>query len=239
MAGLLYKELIINKKSLLIYLGTVLLISFGMIVNMTGDDIDPEKAAGIIPLFYFMIFFFTGMFQPNLFEPDETKKWAYFVTSTPAMARGQVYSKYMAGFIMSLFAMLWCQVLDTTVSFIIGVQSMAMTAVFIFFYIQLFLRAVEYPFIVRFGSKIGSTYKMASFFIVILIILIYLLFGDLSILNTDNMFEIFYGILDGSIFSENVLFVLSLCPYLIIASYYLSYRISCKFYLKGAESFER
>ncbi|MGN1415812.1 MAG: ABC-2 transporter permease [Oscillospiraceae bacterium] len=239
MAGLLYKELIINKKSLLIYLGTVLLISFGVIVNMTGDDIDPEKGAGIVPLFYFMIFFFTGMFQPNLFEPDESKKWSYFVTSTPAMARGQVYSKYMAGFLMSLFAMLWCQVLDMAVTFILGAQSMAMSAVYIFFYAQLFLRAVEYPFIVRFGSKIGSTYKMASFFLVIFIVFVYLLFGDLSMLDMNNIFDTIYGILDGSIFSDNVLFVISLCPYLAIASYYLSYRLSCKFYLKGAESFER
>ncbi|MCI5751405.1 MAG: ABC-2 transporter permease [Oscillospiraceae bacterium] len=239
MAGLLYKELIINKKSLLIYLGTVLFLSFGMIVNITGDDIDPEKVAGIIPLFYFMIFFFTGMFQPNLFEPDETKKWAYFATSTPAMARGQVYSKYMAGFLMSLFAMLWCQVLDMTVNFILGTQTMAMSAVYIFFYAQLFLRAVEYPFIVRFGSKIGSTYKMASFFLVIFIVFVYLLFGDLSMLDMNNIFDIIYGILDGSIFSDNVLFVISLSPYLAIASYYLSYRMSCKFYLKGAESFER
>ncbi|MGN0695290.1 MAG: ABC-2 transporter permease [Oscillospiraceae bacterium] len=239
MAGLLYKELIINKKSLLIYLGTVLFLSFGTIVNVAGDDIDPEKAAGIIPLFYFMIFFFTGMFQPNLFEPDETKKWAYFVTSTPAMARGQVYSKYMASFVMSLFAMLWCQVLDTVINFILDSQSMAMTAVFIFFYVQLLLRAAEYPFIVRFGSKIGSTYKMASFFLVIFIVFVYLLFGDLSMFSMNNLFDVVYGILDGSVFSDNVLLVLSLCPFLAIAAYYLSYRLSCKFYLKGAESFER
>lgn len=239
MAGLLYKELIINKKSLLIFLGTVLFISLGTISIITGEEVDPERAAGVLPMFYFMIFFFTGMFQPNIFEPDETKKWAHFMTSTPAMARGQVYSKYMAGFLMSLFSMLWCQVIDMTVSFILGTQSMAMSAVYIFLYAQLFLRAVEYPFIVRFGSKIGSTYKMASFFLVIFIVFVYLLFGDLSMLDTDSLYKTIYGILDGSIFSDNVLFVISLCPYLAILSYYLSYRLSCKFYLKGAESFER
>lgn len=239
MAGLLYKELIINKKSLLIFLGTILFISFGLIAILMDDETDPGTAAGILPLFYFMLFFLTGMFQPNIFEPDESKKWAYFVSSTPAMVRGQIYSKYMAGFCMTLFCMLLCQVLDMAAAFILGEQTMAMAAVYIFVYAQLFLRAVEYPFIVRFGSRIGSVYKMASFFVVIFIIFVYLLFGDLSFLDKNDIFGLIYGILDGSAFSDNALFVISLCPYLAIASYYLSYRLSCKFYLKGAESFER
>lgn len=239
MAGLLYKELIINKKNLIIYGAAVLWLSVGLFTLLIGNDAESEQALMVLPLFYFLIFY-VGMFQLTIFEPDETKRWAHFIISAPEAASGQIYSKYMFGFLTSLAALIWCRLLDSLASFLTGyIMSVSTLTAVVFFFVQIFLRSIEYPFIVRFGSKIGSTYKMAVFLIVVFIIFVYLLFGDLSMFgSSEKIYGMIFGMLSGEAFSGNTLLILSLFPFLIIAAYYLSYRISSKLYVKGAESLE-
>lgn len=246
MAGLIYKEWILNRKTILILSATIVFMSFVFVfMPMTDDSVvssDDMSFSMILILLYLIIFFFVGMFQPNIFAVDETKKWACFVTSTPEMSEGQIGAKYIFGMIMSFGAVLWCNILNNIVALIYGSNTITIVLQLpvIMLFVQFFLRSFEYPFMVRFGSKFGAVYKSGVFFLFIFILLVYFLFGDLSLFDSaDAFYEKMLNILSGKGLSDNMLLLLCCMPLLSMILYYLSYRISCRMYLKGAENFDR
>jgi hypothetical protein len=96
---------------------------------------------------------------------------------------------------------------------------------------------VETPFLVRYGSKSGKQVKLLVLFGVVFLIIVYLLFGPLPDSNT-----IFDTIVNW--FSSNdklsgvLLGIAAILPYMILALYYISYRISCQLYQRGVETYE-
>jgi hypothetical protein len=100
----------------------------------------------------------------------------------------------------------------------------------IFIFILIVIWAFEIPFAVFFGSKYGGYVKMAIFLAFFAAVIIYTLYG-----STDT----FFGKLEKLINSQNSTLMLSfnaLFPYTACILYLLSYKISCKLYLKGAET---
>ena len=165
MAGLIYKEWILNRKAILMLSAVIIFMSSVFaFMPMTEDSVissDDMSFSMILILLYVVIFFFVGMFQPNIFAVDETKKWACFVTSTPEMSEGQIGAKYIFGMLMSLGAVVWCDILNNIISLIYGSNTVAIVIQLpvIMLFVQFFLRSFEYPFMVRFGSKAGAVYK--------------------------------------------------------------------------------
>jgi len=246
MAGLLYKEWILNRKTIFFMFGAILVMSISLVfIPMTSDsEIKPDDMAlsMILMFLYVLIFFFVGMFQPNIFSVDETKKWACFVTSTPEMSDGQIGAKYIFGMLMSFGAVLWCDILSNIVALVYGndVLSMSGQIPVIMLFVQFFLRSFEYPFMIRFGSKFGAEYKMGVFFLFVFILFVYFLFGDLSLFNSMDLFyDKLFKMIRGEGFKDNVFLLLCCMPVVSMILYYLSYRISCRMYLKGAENFDR
>jgi hypothetical protein len=92
MAGLLYKEFLVNRRNLIPVGGSLLLISVLMFIKAPDGFEIFYSFMGIFV--YLLIFFLTGeMLQASVFEPDETKRWANFILSSPLGAAGQVKSK--------------------------------------------------------------------------------------------------------------------------------------------------
>lgn len=246
MAGLLYKELIINKKNLM-YIFVIYLIMPMMMLLVKSNSEDAETTEMFMPLFmimmFFYVFFLVFMMIPNNFETDENKKWAYFISSSPKLVKGQIGAKYLMAFIIYFVLQAFCMLSAALYEFVYKVGSVVplcavMNAVMSF--LVLFLHALEFPFIVRFGFKNGSNIKALLFLVIISVAIVYALFGDLSVFGSlDHFFERIMNLLSGKGLSDTTLFVLSIAPYLVLAVYYLSYRISCSFYLKGAENFEK
>jgi hypothetical protein len=137
--------------------------------------------------------------------------------------------------------MIWCYILDIIISAAYGITGgTGLVVGMILFYVQLFLNSLEFPFMVRFGSRAGSVYKTAVFFVFIFILLVYALFGDLSVFGSiDKVYELIFGMLSGEAFGGGTLLVLSLCPFIAALCYYFSCKFSCKLYLKGAENFDK
>ena len=102
-------------------------------------------------------------------------------------------------------------------------------------FIQIFFRAFETPFIIRFGSKKGNIIRMVFMGTIVLIILTYALFGDLSIFGSvEDLIKWFQDT-----FSENIPMFLRISPAVILFLYWISYKISCFLYLKGGESYDK
>ena len=93
----------------------------------------------------------------------------------------------------------------------------------------LLLPAIELPFFIGMGTKRGSQVKTGLLIMVFFLIIVYLFFGDLTILDRIN----FMAILNYLKNHTALLLVLQVAaPYGVFLLYYLSYRISCVLFRK-------
>ncbi|MDE6745312.1 MAG: ABC-2 transporter permease [Oscillospiraceae bacterium] len=241
MAGLLYRDLVLNKKNLLSMALGEIAISLLIIAPILFDGVtsDTEIITSLLSAFVFIMLFLTlGVMTAAIFEADESKKWAYFITSTPLTDVSQIKEKYLFTLLLYIALFVWCYFLSV-LSAVLGGSANSMVACLMMF-IMLAANAIEFPFLVRFGSKAGSHIKTAVMLLAMIIAFEYIFFGDLSIFGSpDRIFEFFEKFSDTSVMSDISLIVLAVLPYFSAGLYFLSYKLSCKLYLKGAEEYER
>lgn len=242
MAGLIYKDLIIGKKSIFLGIGIVVLtMSLLLIIPIfiqEDTQLGAESITGLFSVVCFgTMFFVVGtMMGEGIFQPDESKKWAYFIVSTPSLAAGHIKSKYILMLLIYSALMVWCDILSMVMA-LFGCPANTFFAA-IMMYAMLFMSAVEIPFLVRFGSKVGSNVKTAFFMLLTLIAFEIMFFGDTSIFSSpDKFFSFIESISDTSKMVDTVLVIMAAFPYVSAALYFLSYKISCKLYLRGAEEY--
>lgn len=240
MGGLIYKDFLTNKKSVFIMLGGVLYTGIMILLPNFIENEDIEDISMFMQLYAILaivvLFFITGAFQGNMLKNDESKRWAYFITSTP-MLKKHIEAKYWFILIISFGIVFITSILDALNCMVTGSATLQMIIIFIFC-IQIIMRSIEIPFLVRFGSDMGGYYKAGVLVLICLIALIYYLFGDLSHFGSaDNFYEWILNSLSG----ENMTFmiIVAVLPFIAFGMYYLSYKVSCKLYLKGAENFEK
>ena len=245
MTGLLYKLIRTNwVKLLLFFIGMMFYPAmFALLFRFSPEAFD--GADNTISLLMwgvcaFLTFLFGGVCQDSLFNDGESKKWAYFVTSTPTGIKGHIGSKY-------LFTLVWSMV---TVTALILLNCFAIdgnkdlsdgSVIFIvFFYIQLLMRAVEFPLMACFGGKMGKNMKVIIIGIAAFIIFAYTLFGDTSAFaDMDTFFDRLLNAANDPEKLKKITLKFSIAAAAVIPIYYLSYRLSVKWYLKGVETYEK
>lgn len=243
MTGYLYKEFKLNIRLVLLFLLTYIFFSVVPIFAITeskGDDTIGYTMTMILGVFCIFTFITAGCIQSGVFNGDDRKKWAYFVTSTPSGIKGQIGAKY-------LFTMLFCMFVVTLETLklalaetISGQPSGLSVLIAAMFYVQLLMRAVEYPLIVRFGVKMGSMVKITAVCVVILGFIIYMLFGDTSAFaSLDTFWERMFAFVGDPDKLKKLLLWTGICTLAVLPLYYISYRISVKLYLKGAENYAK
>ena len=258
MRGLMYKELHTNRVFILAAPGAVagmMLFPFlaALLMKLTGQDeaffeslFADEGAEMLMMFFALMGVYIAGMMESMVLQADERKKWTYFVASTPQGARGQVFYKYVIILLMSclwLGAFFFMEGIYMSLRFFVsGEQSSSMIGLMVsVLYIQLMMWAVEMPFAIRFGTEMGSKVRFFALGAVFFGIVVYLLFGPLPSNFGELMDKVFAFVMnlrDGNV-PEWVILVQALFPYAAVGLYVLSYRISCRMYLKGAEQYDK
>ena len=240
MTGLLYKEFRQNRFMLLVGCGIALVL---LIMPIKAVISEPESTIMLYKAaFTAAIFFLTGAIQQIFFQSDEQKKWAYFITATPKSVEGMLWTKYTAVFMISGICFIYCFIVDSALCIFAEDSMVAQIAVQLI-YIQLFLRAIEIPFWVRFGTKKGSMVKAAFVLVIIFAVILYLLFGDLTVFSSeksfaDRIYEMLDDFMEGNV-PDWMFLVQGIFPFAAAALYYFSYKISCKLYLKGVEEFDK
>lgn len=239
MAGLLYKEIILNKKNLIYIALGELFTSFLVIGPLIfgNNSKDTEYVMGFFSTFgFFMMFLIMGIMASGIFQMDETKKWAYFISASPLTQTGQIGSKYVFTLLLYIALLVWCDFLTSFSAVLGGTANFAVA--FEMFWITLLANAIEFPFIVRFGSRSGNYVKTAIGAAVMLVAFEYLLFGNTSVISDpEKLFGLIEKMSDASAMTDISLILLAVIPYLSAGLYFLSYRLSCKLYLKGAEEY--
>ena len=188
MQGLLFKELIVHKKNLLA-VGMVLGFPLMGILIPLQDDFEDGNFIYLGMLIPIMMFAFVGMaVQGSLFLPDENRRWAYFIASTPKGDEGQVRSKYLAVLISTFAVNAICIFWDNLEGVIYPKYTSVTSIIYAATCVQLILRSIEIPFIVRFGTKRGLDIKAKMLVAAAFAVFVYLLFGDISMFGSLDKF---------------------------------------------------
>ncbi|MBQ7776805.1 MAG: ABC-2 transporter permease [Lachnospiraceae bacterium] len=249
MLGLLYKDLCVLKKSIGGMLAVWLVFSIPLFLpasvwEKTGlltEIVNAQTITfAVMPaIIYLSLFACISAFQSNLFEHDERKVWSHYITASPQGYKGQVLSKYYMTFSTSFAVVVWGYICDMISSLTSGYIGSASSIYTTYFYIQIILQAIEYPFLIRFGHKHGNTYKIAMFIVAFYGVMVYLLFGKLPKNFSDNMFDFLFKLATNeTALPTMALGFTALLPYVAALLFYLSYKLSCKWYLKGVETYE-
>lgn len=240
MLGLMYKDLCLIKKDLLILgisMVTLILVAtcipFGAFPSFTEDGLDVFFSAYLVimlPLGYLIL-------PQKLVEIDERRRWRGFITSAPIGYEQQILSKYFLAMTIP-----WLGVVTHVLGEIIGLfipgTVSGMTGIMVTgFYGAILYQALEFPFDFRFGSKNGVKYKMGLFLLLFYGFMVYVLFGPQ--LDTYEMIDYLFRLAkDEAQLPKWMQYVGGFLPYVAMGAYYISYKISCMVYLKGVERYE-
>ena len=247
MIGLLYKEFKQNSFLLLMtwcgsFFLVLLFLLFSFLTN--NDDSDVSGYAVIIGFVWSSVFFcILGAAESSFMESSDKKKWAYFVKSTPETEKGEVGAKYLFVLMCTLGMLFWIELLNCILADIIDIPYFADPLIYVAM-LQIFIKSLQFPMTMRFGGKMGSYVRIA----VILVALV--AFGIVALyykgFTLDGLYSklmIFYddiiGQTEGKTVTKSHLTVYSTANILACMSlvfYYISYKISCRMYLKGVEA---
>ena len=243
MPGLLYKELVIMKKDLLLCGAGIVLVS--VLLFLPWGKWDMLNAASMTYVFgpmvtYFCIYIIISVAQSGIFAHDERRVWSAYITASPLLGNGQVLSKYYITLALSFTGVLWGFVCDNICMLTSGIYGSAASIYMTVFFVQIVLRAFELPFIIRFGEKHGRTYKILLISVAAFLGIVYLLFGKLpENLSLDGFFEFLLKLSrNEAVLSDIMLGITAVFPYAALLLYYLSYKISCKLYQKGVNTYD-
>lgn len=250
MLGLIYKDFLIMKKEILSNLLSVVLWTLPMFFpwqkmmednGMMTETINGETMTFVlVPLVsYFFTFIVLSGIQSNIFACDEKKMYSAFISSTPLTAKGQVLSKYYETLLISFIGVILGMFCDMISSLVHGEIGSAMTIYLSMFFVQIFLRAIDMPFIIRFGQKYGKNVKLIIIAVVAFGAIVYGLFGKLPDTDGGSLIDaVLLWFVTGNNLSTMMLGFVAIFPYVAFGAFYLSYRISVKMYRKGAENYE-
>ncbi len=251
--GFLYKEL---KQNRLFIILTALLPLFLLMYNymtlyvMAAADENKPAFSDVLlnddyTIFRYVIiaagtYVASGLIS-GIFGGDDRKLYAYFTVSMPQGVRRSLYYKYVLAFAMnglfmvsSIFA---GSIYDTLYYVITGAENTSLSLLYLaIFFLLLAICAFDIPFMIRFGQKKGSYIKIALM-LGISTILVFL-FDYLPDPIKYNIMKLFSAVIGGES-SDNMILSISFVPGLCAAAYYLSYKFSCKLFMKGVDGYDK
>ena len=167
---------------------------------------------------------------------DENKICSAWFVSTPAGARNMVLSKYAGGLLISVavinLSSLYVQIPQMVIYKLTGNHTgeAAASIMILLFSFLIIAWALEMPFCFRFSTKYGSYIRTALVIVLFTALAIYGLF-----FAPDNMLDPIFEFFLSEEKSTGYYFFMNGIPLISLLLYYISYRISCRAYLKGAE----
>lgn len=250
--GFLYKEIRQNSKSII----TVILLPFLILIFLTcclaivslgekygGDNwIIITLTSDLLRILSIALGFFSvsGLLL-SVFHGDDKKLWAYFTASVPMGVKKFLYTKYVLSFAMCGLYFVSSYVAETlaaTVSwFALGEEIISFTSIFvIIFFALIFQNSFSIPMMLRFGEKKGS--------IINLIIILCLAIAAVLVLSfipaemQDKVFAWLAGFITGD-YGDLTMLLLGIFPAFSVGAYFLSYRVSCKIFMKGVNEYDK
>lgn len=248
--GYIYKEFVQNRFAVIFSAFIPLAITaFFVIIYFFTESFTQEEnnlsennfiTDGYFNLMILVCGFFTMIaFIPQIFQ-GEGKKLNACIISYPNGSKQYIYYKYVMVFMLNgifMIVNIFNQGLINTVYYLLfGKECQNMIfACITAFYFQIFICAVDIPFIVKFGVKKSSIVKISLLILTAIATAIIITFIPETL--TDSIFKTIIMIYKGEV-NDTLSMIFSFLPYVTALIFVCSYKISYRFFRKGAVSYE-
>lgn len=256
MQGTVYKELVQNRFFLLCGLflpplAYVAAVLMGLIMKVGAgfswtDFFSGFLADGalfpVVPVALLAAYSGMRLMAAGVFSQDESKRKSMMMAAVPNGTTRQIYGKYVAVFMACALFLVSALFTDSFFGWIVfcvtGKIPPAMkTLLMLMLFVQMFLRSFDMPFFVRFGTKYGKYVLILFLILAAITIMTTIPYVPVFDKITGLIWDWFSRLMNGES-EEAALFIISAFPILSIGAYYLSYRLSCKLWLKGVANYE-
>lgn len=231
MAGLLYKDFVAIRGKVYVICAVVGMLLVALLrVNTNTDEMEYLLVMTMFCLVIFLFMLLNNKIETDILQVDEARKQKQYCVSLPVTKKQYVETKYvfmlLTIYFMQAFCTLLCNVLmiDYRTELCVNMLSVVGSLVPIISCIVLLVMSIELPFFIGFGYKKGNTLKQTIIVLIFFAVLIYLMFGDLSLFQNASVDALAEVILN----NQDVMTALQVfSPCLTLIVYYISYRISC------------
>lgn len=236
MAGLLYKDFVSLKGKIYVAVVlAVLVLAMVLRILLPPSYIDELLWALSVLIIFLLYLLVVEKIEISLIAADEGRKQKQYFLSLPISRRQYVASKYLF-LLLTFFVLLSVSELLQTICMINCRNEEIMEAIPVFESVLLSLScafllipAIELPFFVGFGADRGNQIKTGLLMVLLFLVILYLFFGDLTIIDRINFIEMLnYLNANKGVF----LCLQTFAPYGVFLLYYLSYRVSCRLFEK-------
>ena len=250
--GFLYKELKQNMKSIcaviilpfLILIFLTVCIAIVSLNEKNGGDgwIVKTLTSDVIRLVSIALGFFSvGGLLLSVFHGDDKKLWAYFIVSTPMGVKKFLYTKYVLSFAMCGLYLVSSYVVETLVAtvswFALEEEIISFTSIFVMiFFVLIFQNSFSIPMMLRFGEKKGSIINLTIILCFAIAVVLILSFIPREI--QDKVFAWLASFMTSD-HDDLTMLLLGIFPTFSVGSYILSYKVSCKIFMKGVNEYDK
>ncbi len=237
MTGLVYKEWKQNRFFILMMIACGLL-PFVMILYNREIVTNPEEMSNFRIICTVIAFLAAGCIQTMVLQGDDRKIWGYWITAAPDGYCGFIRVKYEMVFAMIVLFVTSLRMFDELFCAAAADKGWELTSSMSTFaiplaFLQVLLRATDIPFTLRYGNKKGGIIKL------IYCILFVIIISVLVLTNAGNIDVILFETGEKLFTEDNLTLALGILCVIALAAYYISYRISCRVYLKGVEQYDK
>lgn len=236
MRGLLYKDIMLSIRLMIVFVFMILgvMIGFFFLAPEIGNDTNSLYLSKCI-LFY-VPFFLASIGNGENLKMDEKHVWCNFVISSPQAVGGQVLCKYILLLLENLFIYVLCLAGDLICCAVYGgIETSVWKIMLIYVAVNTNLNAIELPFMIRFGTSRGMQIKGSIFAVLFCAATIYFLFGDLSFFRKHNGIDFSLELATSQIDLTKICIVMWVVAIILYA---ISYYISTLLYRAGVEAYE-
>ncbi|MBO4391157.1 MAG: ABC-2 transporter permease [Lachnospiraceae bacterium] len=236
MYAFLYRYFRLNLYGFLVAIMFTVLTSALVISVCAFIEMDDGFLYLIPAIIYYVAFLLSSLTTGMIFSADENKTACAFFLSTPAGGKALIRAKYLYILIQYLMVLFFCYCTDTICIPITDGKFTLLPVLILFFCLRLLLSAINIPFMIRFGSDRGTYIKSFVVTLLIFVVMIYILFGDLSwFFDSKDPFTAFLAWAR----SGKIALIRSIFQIFSVIAYIVSCRISVRLFRKGVENYEK
>ena len=240
MTGLLYKDFISTKSKYFLFAILAVTCLLLVLALSSGTDILSSVLCGTIAMFssVTLLFAVSSSLTASLFSKDEKKNCKAYLLSLPVSKKEYVASKYLylliAYYAVISVSVFWSQIYNIAPvsEEIAGISRMVtfiVNGMAVLVPIAMIGSAIEFPLFVLYGKKTGDRIRTAFLMLICFLILLFLFFGDLNIMEKINLAQL---IIYCNSHPVAMLIMSILSPCVSGLLYYFSYKITVHIFEK-------
>lgn len=239
MTGLIYKDIRSNRSFLGGLIGTSAFGLLLLILASSDDDFSAiESFFRIVAVG--MMFMGFDLYNSSIMASEESRLAKQYYASLPLGAKGCIQAKFIHLIASSAIMLALLEIINYIALWRDnGAADLSLVNILVFDF-MIVQTSFGAPFLARYGAKAGSSYRTAFMMLLMSLVLIYLMFGDLSIFGSmDSFVEKMITLSDKIKNHKNSIgkIVIIATPLSLLITY-LAYILTYKYYYSGLDKDE-